>query len=81
MSLDDAARTTQEIIDAARSVNPHVIALAHGGPMESPDDVNYVMERTSAQGFVGASSIERLPVETAIAGTVRAFKAISFRNK
>lgn len=81
MSLDEAARTTQEIIDAARSVNPHVIALAHGGPMESPDDVHYVMERTSAQGFVGASSIERLPVETAIAGTVRAFKAISFQNK
>jgi predicted TIM-barrel enzyme len=81
MSLDDAARTTQEIIDAARSVNPHVIALAHGGPMENPDDVKYVIERTSAQGFVGASSIERLPVEAAIVSTVRAFKAISLRDK
>jgi predicted TIM-barrel enzyme len=57
-----------------------VIALAHGGPMEAPDDVRYVLENTSAQGFVGASSIERLPVETAIAGTVRAFKNISLPN-
>jgi predicted TIM-barrel enzyme len=81
MSLDEAARATQEMIDAARSVNPDVIALAHGGPMESPEDVRYVLEHTSAQGFVGASSIERLPVETAIAGTVRAFKKISLQNK
>jgi predicted TIM-barrel enzyme len=80
MSLDEAARATQEMIDAARSVNAHVIALAHGGPMESPQDVRYVLEHTSAQGFVGASSIERLPVETAIAGTVRAFKNISLQN-
>jgi len=48
--------------------------LAHGGPMENPQDVAYVLERTTAQGFVGASSIERLPVEQAIVGVVEAFK-------
>lgn len=76
MTLDEAAQATQELIDAARSVNPQVIALAHGGPMESPEDVSFILEKTSAQGFVGASSIERLPVETAISSTVRAFKKI-----
>jgi predicted TIM-barrel enzyme len=44
--------------------------------MESPEDVDYVLKRTTAQGFVGASSIERLPVETAIVGAVKAFKEI-----
>lgn len=77
MSLDEAARATQSIIDAARAVNPDVIALAHGGPMEDPQDVAYVLERTTAQGFVGASSIERLPVENAIIGVVRAFKKLA----
>jgi len=81
MSLDDAARATQEIIDAARAVNSEVIALAHGGPMEAPEDVAYVLERTTAQGFVGASSIERLPVESAIVGAVRAFKKLTVRAK
>jgi predicted TIM-barrel enzyme len=76
MSLDEAARATQEMIDAARAVNPEVIVLCHGGPMEDPQDVAYVLERTTAQGFVGASSIERLPVEEAIVGTVKAFKDI-----
>lgn len=76
MSLDEAAEATQQMIDAARSANSAVIGLAHGGPMESPEDVAYVLQRTTAQGFVGASSIERLPVEQAIVGVVRAFKKI-----
>lgn len=77
MSLDEAAKATQNIIDAASAVNSDVIALAHGGPMEDPQDVAYVLERTTAQGFVGASSIERLPVENAIVGVVRAFKKLA----
>jgi predicted TIM-barrel enzyme len=76
MSLDDAATATQAMIDAARAVNPEVFALAHGGPMENPADVAYVLERTTAQGFVGASSIERLPVEKAMVGVVKEFKGL-----
>lgn len=77
MSLDEAVTATQHLIDAARAVKADVIALAHGGPIESPQDVAYVLQRTTAQGFVGASSMERLPVETAIVGTVKAFKQLS----
>ena len=79
--MDEAVRATQHLIDAARAVKPDVIALAHGGPMEEPEDVAYVLERTNAQGFVGASSIERLPVETAVVGAVKAFKKISLAAK
>jgi hypothetical protein len=43
----------------------------------TPEDAAYVLARTDAVGFVGASSMERLPVETAIAATTRAFKAIA----
>ena len=81
MTLDEAVRATQDLIDAARAVKPDVIALAHGGPMEDPEDVSYVLDRTTAQGFVGASSIERLPVETAVVGAVKAFKKISLAAK
>jgi predicted TIM-barrel enzyme len=81
MSLDQAAKATQDIIDAARAVNPDVVALAHGGPMEEPQDVAYVLARTTAQGFVGASSIERLPVEQAIVGVVKAFKGLALPAK
>jgi len=63
LTMEDAIKATQDMIHAARAINPHVIALAHGGPMEGPKEVAYVLEHTDAQGFVGASSFERLPVE------------------
>jgi predicted TIM-barrel enzyme len=81
MSLDEAATATQSIIDAVRAVNSNVIVLAHGGPMEGPQDVAYVLERTTAQGFVGASSIERLPVENAIVGVIQAFKKLTLAKR
>ena len=76
LSMDEAVKATQDMIDAARAVNPNVIALAHGGPLEGPEHVAYVLERSDAQGFVGASSFERLPVEQAIVGLVREFKKL-----
>ncbi len=76
LSMDEAVRATQEMIDAARAVNPSVIVLAHGGPFEGPKEVAYVLEHSDAQGFVGASSFERLPVEQAIVGLVRKFKEL-----
>jgi predicted TIM-barrel enzyme len=76
LSLEAAATATQAMIQAAREVNPQVIALAHGGPIAGPEDVTYILAHTEAQGFVGASSMERLPVEGAIVKVVEAFKAL-----
>jgi predicted TIM-barrel enzyme len=76
LSMDEAVKATQEMIDAARAVNLNVIALAHGGPFEGPEQVAYVLERSDAQGFVGASSFERLPVEQAIVELVKEFKKL-----
>jgi predicted TIM-barrel enzyme len=79
MTLEQAAEASEAMIVAARASNPRIIALVHGGPMESPGDVDHVLQRTSAQGFVGASSIERLPVESAMVKTVSDFKKIRLR--
>lgn len=73
-SLDDAVQRTQQMADVARAEHPGAIVLTHGGPIATPAEVREVLARTSAQGFVGASTMERLPVEQAIGDTVRAFK-------
>ena len=53
--------------------------LCHGGPIAEPEDARYVLERTvGVVGFYGASSMERLPVETAITENLRRFKQLSF---
>ncbi len=78
-TLDDSVREVQAIADAARGVREDVIVLCHGGPIAMPDDAEYVLQRTkNVHGFYGASSMERLPVETALTEQVRKFKAISF---
>jgi predicted TIM-barrel enzyme len=56
-----------------------VIVLCHGGPISSPRDAAYILEAVPGiHGFFGASSMERLPVETALTEQVRAFKKIMF---
>jgi predicted TIM-barrel enzyme len=78
MTLDDAVRTTTALIDAAKEVRPELdfLPITHGGPMEDPKSTAYVMERTEAVGYLGASSIERTPVEPAVIGICREFKAM-----
>jgi len=77
-TLDECVGLIQEIHDTAKAINPDVIVLCHGGPIAEPDDAAYVLERTNGvAGFFGASSMERLPTETAMTETMRRFKALS----
>ena len=80
VTLADAPAKVQEIADAAKSVNPEVMVLCHGGPISEPADAEYVLQRTKGiHGFYGASSMERLPVEKAITETMKAYKAIRLK--
>jgi predicted TIM-barrel enzyme len=77
LTLDEAVERVQAMCDAAKSVNPDVIVLCHGGPIAEPEDVAYVLERTrGVVGFFGASSVERLPTERAMVETMQRFKAL-----
>ncbi|MBM7570131.1 phosphoenolpyruvate hydrolase family protein [Aquibacillus albus] len=77
LSLEEATDRVQKIHDAAKTVNPDIIVLCHGGPISEPEDAEYVLKNTNGvAGFFGASSIERLPTEKAITSQVENFKAI-----
>ena len=80
LTLDQAVERVQALHDAAKAVNPDVLVLCHGGPIAEPADAAYVLQRTrGVVGFFGASSIERLPTETAVTSRVREFKQIPIR--
>jgi predicted TIM-barrel enzyme len=77
VTLSEAAERVQQMRDAAAAVNPDLLVLCHGGPIAEPDDAAYVLANTTGVvGFFGASSMERLPTERAIAQQARDFKAI-----
>ncbi|HSR10748.1 MAG TPA: phosphoenolpyruvate hydrolase family protein [Thermodesulfobacteriota bacterium] len=75
MSLEEAGERCSAIFRAALAVKKDVICLAHGGPIEGPEATEYIYTHTEAAGFVGASSIERIPVEEAIRKTTEMFKS------
>ena len=62
---------------AALAARRDAIVLCHGGPISSPEDARFVLERCpDCHGFYGASSMERLPTEVALTEQTRRFKAI-----
>lgn len=75
-TLEKAATFAQEIIDVVKSVDSQIICLSHGGPFSSPESTKYLYKHTEALGFVGASSIERIPIEKAIIDIVTQFKSV-----
>ena len=79
LALEDAPGAVQAMGEAAWRVKQDVLLLCHGGPIATPADAAYVLARCEAGGCVGASSMERLPVETAISETLRQFKAVPLR--
>jgi predicted TIM-barrel enzyme len=77
-SLQDSGRLIDEWSEAARRVRSDIIIIAHGGPIATPANVDYVLRHSiHCNGFYGASSVERLPVETAIVDHIKAFKNLS----
>jgi len=79
MTIEEAAKRVQEIQDVGKKVNPDVWVLCHGGPIAEPEEAQYVLSHTKGVvGFVGASSMERLPTEVAITDQIKRFKVLKF---
>ncbi len=75
-TVDSALGQAKDILAAAAAADPKLIRLAHGGPFAEPEDTSALYEKTQAMGFVGASSIERIPVERAVMDVVARFKQV-----
>lgn len=79
LKLEDCPAMVDAWAEAALKVNKDAIVLVHGGPVSSPDDASFVLNRTrNCHGFYGASSMERLPTEQALTEQTRKFKAVTF---
>jgi len=76
--LADCVPLINEWAQAAKKVRQDVIVLCHGGPIATPQDASYILANCpQCDGFYGASSMERLPTETALTETTKQFKNIS----
>lgn len=79
--LEEAAKRIQKMHEAAIKENPDIIVLCHGGPLENPESVKKCMELTKLHGFIGASTLERIPVEKELLDVIGRFKRTRPRQK
>jgi predicted TIM-barrel enzyme len=79
-SLESCATKLDEWAEAAMQLRQDIIVICHGGPIATPQDAAFMFKTCKhCHGFYGASSLERLPVEAALAEQTRAFKNLRFR--
>jgi predicted TIM-barrel enzyme len=81
LRLADCPKLIDAWADAAKRVRPEVIVLCHGGPIATPADAQFILDACRhCDGFYGASSMERLPVETALTQRTREFRALTRKD-
>jgi predicted TIM-barrel enzyme len=77
LKLSDCVEPINRFAAAARKVRRDVLVLCHGGPIATPEDARFILDHCpGCDGFYGASSMERLPTETALTDTTRQFTRI-----
>ena len=77
LKLADCVAPIEAWSAAARKVNKDAIVLCHGGPISTPADAAFILKNCpNCHGFYGASSMERLPAETALTEQTKQFKRI-----
>lgn len=80
MAMEEAVRGVQAIAKASRKARADVFVVAHGGPIAGPDDAAKLFTMVDVDGFVGASSMERLPIEEPLRANTHAFTQLRTRS-
>ncbi|HEV2559389.1 MAG TPA: phosphoenolpyruvate hydrolase family protein [Microvirga sp.] len=75
MSVDEAADRARRIFQGVRHQAPNTLCFVEGGPIVSPDDMWRVCGESRADGYIGGSTLDRLPLEMSVMRTTSAFKA------
>jgi predicted TIM-barrel enzyme len=78
LKLADCVEPINAWAAAAKSVSEDTLVLCHGGPIATPEDAQFILRHCpGCHGFYGASSMERLPAETALTATTKRFTEIT----
>jgi predicted TIM-barrel enzyme/DNA-binding NtrC family response regulator len=74
--IDEASLAVNTIARAVHSVSPRTRCMVEGGPIVSPWQLEELCQIAQVDGYIGGSTIDRVPSESAIEIVTAAFKAI-----
>ncbi len=76
IGLPELAARVRDIARTVHAVDRNVVCLLGGGPITKPEELMDVCRETGTQGFIGGSSLDRVPLETSVLEMTSGFKTI-----
>lgn len=78
-TIEEVAMEAKEIGRLIKRISPKTRFLLEGGPIAAPEDLSRVLSLAPLDGYVGGSTIDRLPLEASVASMIDGFRRASLR--
>lgn len=79
-TLEEAATMAREIGRLVKRIAPRTRFLLEGGPIGTADDLGRIVGLAAIDGYVGGSTIERLPLEASVSDQIDRFRQAGRRR-
>lgn len=76
LTIDDVRYLANDIYRAIVRRHPSVKFLLEGGPIETAEDLAEIYRSVPVHGYIGGSTLDRLPSESSISNSTRSFKGV-----
>lgn len=74
ISLEESAVVARDIGRMVKQINPQINFFLEGGPILTADDLGYVASYAPLEGYVGGSTLDRVPFESSVANRIAGYK-------
>ena len=82
MNIAAASDHARRMVALVKRADPGCLCFVEGGPIVQPKDAVAVCDASRADGYIGGSTLDRLPLEMSVMQATSAFKAASIlRNE
>jgi predicted TIM-barrel enzyme len=78
-TIEEVAMEAREIGRLIKRISPKTRFMLEGGPIAAPEDLSRVLSLAPLDGYVGGSTIDRLPLEASVASMIDGFRRASIR--
>lgn len=75
LNLQEATWHAREVSRVVKRYRPATIFLLEGGPIEDPAQLAVIYQQAEIDGYVGGSTIDRLPLEVSVKNRTSHFKS------
>ncbi|MDZ7839894.1 MAG: phosphoenolpyruvate hydrolase family protein [Gammaproteobacteria bacterium] len=79
-SIEEVATVARDVGRLIKRINPDTRFLLEGGPIANAEELARVVSLAPIDGYVGGSTIERIPLENSVADQIHRFRQASRRG-